>query len=245
MELEKYEQMFPHVQVDGMMFYTPNTHVKWRIDTLYTKEPDTIIWLNDMKPGEVLYDVGANIGQYSIYAAKRGVKVYAFEPEAQNFAILQKNIFLNKLTNCTAFPICLSDEIVINTLRLSGLIAGGSCHSFGADMDYHGNEKHFQHEQGSIAVPMDYFLAHTQAQPPDHIKIDVDGFEHLVLDGADDCIGFVKTILCEMDSKRKEHMDWMHLLCDKYGFHVDEKQIECARRKDGSFEGIGNIVFYR
>ena len=119
MRLEDYEQMLPHVNLDGMLFPTPNTHCKWRIDTLYTKEPDTIQWLQAMKPGEVLYDVGANIGQYSIYAAKRGVKVFAFEPESQNYALLCKNIVLNKLENCTAYPLCLGDAWKIDQLQLS------------------------------------------------------------------------------------------------------------------------------
>ena len=44
-------------------------------------------------------DIGANIGIYSLYAAKRGHKVVAFEPESQNFALLQRNISLNNLDN--------------------------------------------------------------------------------------------------------------------------------------------------
>jgi len=147
--LEEYEQMFPHVAVDGMVFHTPNRHCAWRVETMYTKEPDTIEWLKSMKPGEVLFDVGANVGIYSIFAAKRGVKVYAFEPESQNFAILQKNIWLNKLDNCKAFPICLSDIVKLDTLRLSGAMAGGSCHTFGADLDFHGKHKEFPIVQGS------------------------------------------------------------------------------------------------
>lgn len=242
MDLETYEQILPHVTVDGMIFYTPNKHTAWRVETLYTKEVDTIEWLQSMKPGEILFDVGANVGLYSIFAAKRGVKVYAFEPESQNFAVLQKNIVLNKLDNCTAFPICFSNVLGIDTLRLSGLMAGGSCHSFGADVDFHGAEKQFPVQQGSVALRMEYVAA--QLEFPDHVKIDVDGFEHLVLDGAREVISRCKSILCEMDSKRREHMEW-HDKLELMGFQTDPKQIAAAMRSEGTFKGIGNRIYTR
>lgn len=238
--------MLPHVQVDGMLFSTPNTHCKWRVDTLYTKEPDTIEWLKTMGPGDVLYDVGANIGLYSIFAAKRGVTVYAFEPESQNYSVLCKNIVLNRLENCIAYPICLSDETRVDTLRLTQMIAGGSCHTFGADVDYHGNEKSFSVSQGSVAFAMRDLVDFYGLKPPTHIKIDVDGFEHIVLAGAGYLLaGEAKSILCEMDSNRVDHMQWKNSLETILGFKTDPEQIEAARRSDGPFKGIGNIIFFR
>ena len=59
-----------------------------------------------------LMDVGANIGLYSIYAAKKNIKgVLSIEPESQNFAILNKNIYLNNLSNkITTLNIGFSDK---------------------------------------------------------------------------------------------------------------------------------------
>lgn len=242
MTLDDYENSFPHVQQGDMLFFTPNAHCKWRVDSMYTKEPDTIEWLKTMQPGEVLYDVGANIGLYSIFAAKRGVKVFAFEPESQNFAVLQKNILLNRLENCAAFPICFSNVLGIDMLRLSGLLAGGSCHTFGADEDYRGHEKKFPVSQGSVAFRMEWAAA--QLGWPDHIKIDVDGFEHLVLEGAHSVLYRVKSILCEMDSHRKEHMEWERRLLDM-GFELDQQQVAAAMRAEGPFQGIGNRIFVK
>src|SRR5688572_2023380 len=99
MTLDEYEKIIPNAKVDGLTFLTPNSHCAWRVQTLYTKEPDTIAWINRMKPGDVLFDVGANMGQYSLLAAQRGVRVHAFEPEAQNFALLVRNIIVNNLTD--------------------------------------------------------------------------------------------------------------------------------------------------
>ena len=71
---------------------------KYRADTYATKEPETIEWMDRLfKSDEVMWDIGANIGLYSLYAARaKGLKVFAFEPESTNFARLNNNINLNQ-----------------------------------------------------------------------------------------------------------------------------------------------------
>lgn len=70
-------------------FVTPNEHCEFRVRSFFDKEPDTIEWLAEINPGEVYIDVGANVGMYAIWAAKTtGARVVAFEPESQNFALL-------------------------------------------------------------------------------------------------------------------------------------------------------------
>ena len=55
--------------------------------------------LEQAKEGGVFFDIGANVGLYSLYAANaaRGLRVYSFEPHKFNFATLLENIFLNQL----------------------------------------------------------------------------------------------------------------------------------------------------
>jgi FkbM family methyltransferase len=118
-------------------FVAPNEMTRWRVTSFSSKEPDTVAWLDSLEPGSVLFDVGANVGMYALYAAARGLRVYAFEPESQNFAILNANIALNGLQDrITAYPICLSDTLKIDRLYLSDFTAGGSCHSFGAEVGF-------------------------------------------------------------------------------------------------------------
>src|SRR3954451_1972510 len=62
-----------------------------RIRSLLTKEPLTIPWIETFKPDEVMVDIGANVGMYGIYAGVLGCRVFAFEPEALNYAELNKN----------------------------------------------------------------------------------------------------------------------------------------------------------
>ncbi len=242
MNVQEYEQIQPHVNIDGAVFLTPNSHCLWRAQTLFSKEPDTIEWIRSMKSGETLFDVGANIGQYSIFAARHGVKVHAFEPESQNFALLCRNIAINKLENVTAWPFCLSDEPEIAVLYLSSMIAGGSCHSFGKKVGYNGQEKPFKQSQGSIAVVLDDFAE--KFGLPDHVKLDVDGFEHKVLAGSKVILTEAKSVLVEINRNMPQHMAIFDLMRDN-GFVYDGVQAEEAKRTEGPFKDIGNVIFKR
>lgn len=250
MTLDDYEKIVPNAKVMGLdgvtpvTFLTPNQHCAWRVQTLYTKEPDTIEWLRKMGPGDVLYDVGANVGQYSLLAAQRGVRVHAFEPESQNFALLIRNIILNNLTDlCTGWPLALSTRFSCDVLHLSSLIAGGSCHAFGESIDFHGTPKQFPHQQGSVSVQLDAFAdAHGY---PSHIKIDVDGFEHLVVAGGYFAVRSAKSVLIEINTAYEAHTELVSKMTNEYGFHFDADQAESSRRKEGPFKGVGNIIFYK
>ena len=67
----------------------------------FSKEPGTVKWINaEVKPGQTFYDIGANIGVYTILAARKTGpegKVYSFEPHAANFARLVDNVIQNNL----------------------------------------------------------------------------------------------------------------------------------------------------
>lgn len=244
MQLDEYEKIIPNASVDGLTFLTPNTHCAWRVQTLYTKEPDTIAWLRNMEKGEVLFDIGANMGQYSLLAAQRGVKVHAFEPEAQNFALLVRNVAVNGLSNLvTPWPVALSDHISLDILHLSSLNPGGSCHAYGESTDYKGKPHEFPHSQGSCATTLDHFIA--KYGHADHIKIDVDGFEHLVMKGGIEAFKRAKTVLIEINTAYDEHMTYILPNMAALGFEYDAAQADESRRKEGPFKGVGNIIWYK
>lgn len=246
MTIEDYQRIQPNTVVDGMAFYLPNTHCEWRVQTMYTKEPDTVAWIRSMQPGEVFYDIGANIGLYTLMAMKQGLQVMAFEPESQNFAVLIRNLAMNRATKkqVVAFPFCISDGQNVDTLRLSTLIAGGSCHSFGSNKNFKMEEKDWAYEQGSVSFSLDSLVGEIGLPQPHHIKVDVDGFEDKVLKGATNVLTKISSILVEMDSGNAQHMEWKANL-EGLGFLTDDAQISAARRSEGPFLGIGNIIFKR
>ncbi len=100
------------------------------------KEPETVQWIETLiREGDVLYDVGANVGAYSLVAAKffnHKVKVYAFEPSFVNFAQLCKNVVLNRCSDCLyPLQIGLSDRTGVETFNYQNLDAGGALSALG------------------------------------------------------------------------------------------------------------------
>lgn len=158
----------------------------YRARTLLTKEPDTIAWIDDcVGEGDVFYDIGANIGVFSLYAAKkRGASVIAFEPFAGNYETLNKNIYLNGLSSTiTALNLAAHDEVALSKLHVSQFKAGKAGNSFSLAIGSNHEEYEAEFEQGMIGMPIDRFIEMFDAPFPNHIKIDVDGNEPNVVDG--------------------------------------------------------------
>lgn len=249
---EDYERSMPMLKVSAggveVMYCTPNPVTRWRVQTLFTKEPDTIEWINGFMPEDVFIDIGANVGMYTIWAAKtRGVRVYAFEPEAQNFALLNRNIACNALGDKVfAYCAAVSDENRFSLLHLSALWVGGSSHFFGEDRDHNLRERKSVFAQGCVSASLDELVAGGVIPDPTHIKIDVDGLEHKVLAGCRSTLRAptVKSILVEINTNLAEHRQIVGELTG-LGFSYSADQVEAARRKEGAFKGVGNYVFKR
>jgi FkbM family methyltransferase len=109
-------------------YSVPSRHTLWRARTLETKEPETLAWIPGFDSSAILVDIGANVGMYTIWApVMAGVRVFAFEPEALNYAVLNQNIELNDLHDRgTAYCAALSDATGVGEPFVSELLAGGS-----------------------------------------------------------------------------------------------------------------------
>lgn len=252
--LEQYEQIQPVATVthggQAMRFTVPNRMTQWRVQTLFKKEPCTIEWLDSFQPGEELLDVGANIGLYSVYAAmQRGCRVTAFEPESQNYALLNRNIHLNQLSDrVTAYCAAAMDQIKLDRLFLSqfDFHGGGSCHSFGSEVGFDLAHRASPFAQGCISIDIDQAVDNRMLAVPDHIKIDVDGFEHKVVAGAARTLQDrkVRSLLIEVNPHLPEHQALLAYLAE-LGFSYDPLQFQRVARTEGAFVGVGEIIFRR
>ena len=250
--LEDYEKLMPtcFVAHEGVQigWHTPSMHLKWRVDSLFTKEPCTIDWIAGMGRGEVLVDVGANVGMYTVWAAKtRGLRVYAFEPEAQNYGLLNRNIVLNGLGGSVkAYCVALSDQAGFSELHLSEFRAGGSCHSLGEQVDFKHQPAKPAFSQGCISARLDDLVRDGVVPAPQHIKIDVDGFEPKVIAGAAEVLrgGKVRSLLVEVNRNLPDHLQMVAEL-GALGFVHDPAQVARAERKQGTFKGCAEYVFQR
>jgi FkbM family methyltransferase len=250
--LEEYENIVPLCQVAHgdveVRFHTPTSGLKWRVDTLFTKEPSTIEWISGFIAGEVLVDVGANVGMYTIWAAKtRGVRVFAFEPEAQNFGLLNRNIVLNGLGGrVKAYCAALSDRAGFSELHLSALAAGGSCHSLGEAVDFQHEPMRPAYSQGCIAARLDDLVRDGVVPPPHYVKVDVDGFEPKVLHGAREVLKGpqLRSLSIEINQNLADHRELVAEL-NAMGFRHDPQQVARAERTQGPFQGCAEYVFRR
>lgn len=253
-DVAKYEEMKPSTIIEvkncKLIYNTPNQNAVWRVQTLFTKEPSTIQWLNRLNDKSVLIDVGANVGMYSIYAAKlKNARVFAFEPESQNYALLLKNIISNDLQEfITAFPVSLSDEIKLDTLHLSKFVwdGGGSCHSFGEEVGFDLKYRNSSVTQGSMSYTIDKAIAEGIIAQPTHIKLDVDGFEHKVMRGAFSTLRNEKlrSLCIEINPNLTEHMDLLHEL-KALGFSYNAEQVASVERQSGPFKGCAEYILDR
>jgi FkbM family methyltransferase len=251
-DISQYEALAPQrvVERDGVraVFATPNRPTLWRADTLFTKEPDTIEWIAAFAADDVVVDIGANVGMYTIWAAKaRGVRVFAFEPEAENYALLNRNIHANGLDErVQAFCIALSDAPGFGRLYLSERFAGGSCHSFGESLDHNNRPRASPFSQGCVSTTLDVLVAGGAIPVPTHVKLDVDGIEPRVIAGARTTLADrrVRSVLIEINTALDEHWEIVDVMLE-FGFDYSQSQVEGAQRKEGAFKGVGNYVFRR
>lgn len=182
MDLELYWQSRPTRRVtarDTYIYFDASTPIAdHRARTLLSKEPSTIRWLDRMNSKDVLYDVGANVGVYGIYASRlNGTLTYAFEPDGRNFGLLCRNIALNELSE-KLFPFCLaiSNRTGPDILHARPGDGGESGHGLktASEVAYY---------QGIMSMRLDDFAASESIQPPTMLKIDIDGLEPLVVEG--------------------------------------------------------------
>lgn len=238
------------VQLDGasMRFFTPNKTTRWRVESLLTKEPDTIDWIREFSAGDVLYDVGANVGMYSILsAAMRGARVFAFEPESQNYAILNTNIIINSLhESVTAYCLALTESFALDYLHMSYIDPGGSLHNFGEARDFRDRPLKTMYRQGSIGIALDALIKDCGLPAPTHLKIDVDGIEPKIVRGARTTLKnpALRSVLIEINTNLDEHWEIIDIMLES-GFDYSQEQVHRAQRQEGPFAGVGNYVFRR
>ncbi|MAO54675.1 MAG: methyltransferase [Rhodospirillaceae bacterium] len=232
----------------ALKFYCIGDICVWRAETLFTKEPETIDWLNTMSPGETLWDIGANVGLYSVYASRmRGVRTIAFEPAAQNFYLLTQNIAVNDANDLvTAYCLALSDRREAGVLNMQSMAFGDAHSSFEDTVGFDGLHFEPKYRQGMIGHSIDSFIEEYDPPFPNHIKIDVDGIENKIIAGARETLrdSRLKSLSVELDAGRQEYTDAVVAMIENSGLRfVDKRHAEMF--KDGQFANIFNYRFQR
>lgn len=231
------------ISVEEINFWTPSKICAWRANTLLKKEPETIRWINEFKNNDVFWDIGANIGIYSLYASiKKEVQVYAFEPSPFNFHVLSKNIFLNNISSkLSAFCVALTNKTAVDYLNMSSVVEGAAHTSFKNTINEFGNKFTPEYSQSTIGFTIEDFVRIFNIPQPNHIKIDVDGAEKLVIDGAKSVLNNpkLKSILIEMNASLKPDEQEIFDTLVENGFYLDRSD-----HPDGELRLL-NYIFKR
>ena len=146
-------------------------------------------------PGQCVFvDVGANVGQHSLFMAAHGARVYAFEPFAPVREQLQRQFDANRLAQVSVHPVGLGDE----NSRLPFFAPSGSnagIGSFDPGTAATGNRC-----IGELAlVRADDYFPKQAIERIDLVKIDVEGFEKMTLAGMRETLGRTRpVIVCEL-----------------------------------------------
>lgn len=203
----------------------------WRARSC-AKEPWTVDWLRgNVRPDEVLYDIGANVGTFALVAAKHlRARVVAFEPGYANFARLCDNIQLNGCQHAIVpVPLPLADHSGLFGFKYRDVEPGQSRHRMKPETwRFRGPAAAAaRYEQPVLVMTLDAMIRTFNLPRPHHLKIDVDGMEDRVLAGAVRTLRSetLRTVLIEVDEVK-----WTGVsgLLGKAGFALD-KRIERAK----------------
>ena len=187
-----------------------------RAKTVWIKEPETIAWIDSFDSNSVFWDIGANIGIYSLYCAKKHKKavIHAFEPMKTNFLRLWQNILLNDYINITAHYCGIGVYDDIGYFNAKNADVGSSGGKIGLD---------------GYCVPARSMNGLLIAKSvPNYVKIDTDNNEYDILrSGAnvlrsDKC----KSVLVEINDHEKQTHKFMSI----FGFRPDDKLMEYKNR---------------
>ena len=148
-------------------------------------ETENLDFIDKIKEGETLFDLGACEGRFSIYASKKGIKCYSFEPENDNFNAFLQNIEVNEIGDgLKPFKLAIGKENTIAKLKIGQPWAGGHQKVVEQVETREDLKFDFKGEEVIDVVSLDQFLQDNDIEVPDYLKIDIDGSEMAFINGA-------------------------------------------------------------
>lgn len=207
------------------------------------KEPETVVWLEkSIRKNDVLFDIGANVGAYSLIAAKQAaddVQVYSFEPSFSTYEQLCRNVILNNLQDkISPYLLAVMDKTGLVDFEYRSLVGGAAEHIVALN---DGNAPDFDpiYVQRLIGVSLDDLIGKFGLPIPTLIKLDVDGAEEAILAGAENLLksSSLRSVLVEVRVSGGQAAHVQSVL-EAAGFTLEEKY----DRGNGE---IWNYIFVR
>lgn len=208
-----------------ILFYTGSLLLLARATNFLFKEEDTVRWIERFEDRAIFWDIGANVGVYSLYAAaQKKATVLAFEPSAANFYVLSRNIELNNFADrVTAYCLAFSNCTQRGVLNLAEPEIGGALSQFGqmGETSRYATDRHYT-PQGMLGFAIDEFVVRFDPPMPTYIKLDVDGLELPILIGAKETLRNpqLRSLMVELSLTRKSERDEAIKFLNSVGLHL-------------------------
>lgn len=182
-------------------------------------------FMKNLYPGDIVFDIGASIGAWTVYCSPLCKKIYTFEPDPELVQAILSNVKANDLSNIEVLPYALSD----NSKGLS-LFTSGRRGLSPSVVKRDGLLKKIRVKSDTI----DAIVGRGEVSAPSVFKIGIEGAEYLALSGATNTLKNVRMICLELHPKQLESLghtqeDVMNLLND---FELISN-IECSNSWNG------------
>jgi FkbM family methyltransferase len=237
----------------NIKFFVPNSITKWRVKSFFLKEPETLEWIDGFENKEnlIFWDIGANIGLYSIYNSLKNANstTVAFEPSSSNLRVLSRNISINNLKNIKIIPMPLTNKKkFFQEMNEGSFVEGGALNSYGEEFNFEGKKIETKNKYTLLGTTINFLIENSILEIPDYIKIDVDGIEHLILEGGNKYLNNkkIKSLSIEINENFKEQHNQVLSLMNDYEFKIlHKKNNKNMFPKDSRFWKTYNYVFVR
>ncbi|MDC0030934.1 FkbM family methyltransferase [Candidatus Pelagibacter sp.] len=252
LENDSYKSII--IQNQKINFFVPNELTEWRVNTFFNKEPETLEWIDSFNNNKkfVLWDIGSNIGLYSIYTALKhnNCEIISFEPSTSNLRTLSRNISINNLENKVKIftnPLTnRSNEFL--TMKESGFSEGGSINSYGVKYDNEGKDFKSLMNYQLCGKSINSILEDKILEAPNYIKMDVDGIEHLILEQADKCLthNSLISLSIEINEIFEKQYKMVLKIMNDYNFKIlHKKHNNKMFNEESKYSKTFNYIFVR
>lgn len=239
----------------SLIFFSPNFLINLLIRDFHSKEPETIEWIDnfDKKNKIIFWDIGSNIGLYSVYAAAtiENIEVISFEPSTSNLRILSRNISINNLEKkikIFQLPLGVNKNKFLEFSERK-FNEGESHNSLDKNINFEGKKLDPMNSYQVLSTNIDQIIDDKILDIPNYIKIDVDGIEHLILKGGIKLFKNtqISEIQIEINENYSEQFNSVMQIMNECMFKFKEKKRNDSKGYylDHKFSKIYNYYFVR
>ncbi len=212
------------------------------------KEPETVSWIErELTEEAVFYDVGANVGTYTLIAAAywgQSVRVVAIEPSAINFSRLLMNLKINRCAErVIPLPVALARRTGLESFHYANLEAGGALHTLGSPSDLSARGLRPALSVPTLAFDLDTLIQQFHLPEPTHLKVDVDGQELDVLEGAQRVLPGVRGLLVELEEGKGDSQ--VRRFLSERGFRETASYPYRYGHLQPEYRRVANVIFQR